>query len=271
MTRTFRIAVLSGILASVGLAFPSIVDAQRGGGGGGRGGGAVARGGGPARGGSGAVVRGGGVYGGNHVAVPRTYPPYSSPYYRSYYSRGYYGHGYYSYPYHYRPYYSGYYPYYYSPWSFSLSFGWYGAGWYPPSLAYPSYYYPYSAYPAYPYPSASQPSYDAMVSPGTPDNSQRQTARTDDAGTFGTLLIRVVPSDATIVIDRHAWDGPRGDEHFSVELGAGPHEVEIRKAGYATYVRTIDVPRARALVLNVSLTQGGAGTPQVARTVPIRH
>jgi hypothetical protein len=93
----------------------------------------------------------------------------------------------------------------------------------------------------------------------------------DDAGAFGTLSIRVVPADATIVIDRHAWDSPRGDEHFSVELGAGPHEVEIRKAGYATYVRTIDVPRARALVLNVALTPGGPGSTvpaPVARTVP---
>jgi len=274
MTRVFRIALLSGVLVSAGLAFPSIAEAQRGGGGGGRGGGAVARGG-TARGG-GAVVRGGGVYGGNNVAVPRRYPPYSSPYYRSYYSRGYYSHPYYYRPYYYRPYYAGYYPYYYSPWSFSLSFGWYGAGWYPPSLAYPYYYYPYpSAYSAYPAPTGSQPAYDTMVSTGRPDNSQRDegaaTARTDYAGDFGTLSIRVVPSDATIVIDHHAWDGPRGDERFSVELGAGPHQVEIRKAGYATYVRTIDVPRGRPMVLNVALTPAGTGTPQVARTVPLRH
>ena len=119
MTRMFRIAVLSGILASVGLAFPSIVDAQRGGGGGGRGGGAVARGGsvhggGPARGGA-AVVRGGGVYGGNHggsedlssvfVTLLPVVPVARVP------TRG----VYYSHPYYYRPYYSGYYPYYYSP------------------------------------------------------------------------------------------------------------------------------------------------------------
>jgi hypothetical protein len=113
-----------------------------------------------------------------------------------------------------------------------------------------------------------------LVSTGTPEDSQRDErgapARADEAGEFGTLSIRVVPSDATIVIDRHVWDGPRGDERFSVELGAGPHQVEIRKAGYATYVRTIDVPRARALVLNVALTPG-TGTPQVARTVPFRH
>lgn len=275
MTRIFRLAVLSGILVALGLAFPSSAAAQRGGGG--RGGGAVARGGGPARGG-GSVARGGAVYGGNH-AVPRTYPPYSSPYYRSYYSHGYYSYPYYSRGYYYRPYYAGYYPYY-SPWSFSLSFGWYGGAWYPPSVAYPYYYYPYpTAYPAYPYPSSSQPAYDAMVSPGTPDNSQRgqrTTTGQDDAAAFGTLSIRVVPADATIVIDRHAWESPRGDDHFAIELGAGPHEIEIRKAGYATYVRIIEVPRARALVLNVALTPGGtgsAGSAPVARTVPFpfRH
>ena len=259
MPRTFRLAVLLGLFVLAGLAFPSVADAQRRGGGGGgraRGTAAVRTG--------GAMVHGGGVYRGTQVAVPRTHPPYSS--YRPYYSH----------PYYYRPYYSGYYPHYYSPWSFSLSFGWYGAGWYPPSLAYPYYYYPYpSAYSAYPAPTGSQPAYDTMVSTGRPDNSQRDegaaTARTDYAGDFGTLSIRVVPSDATIVIDHHVWDGPRGDERFSVELGAGPHQVEIRKAGYATYVRTIDVPRGRPMVLNVALTPAGTGTPQVARTVPLRH
>jgi hypothetical protein len=267
MTRMIRIALLSGILVVAGLAFPSIADAQRGGGG--RGGGAAARGGSVH--GGGAVVRGGGVYGGSHLAVRRTYPPYSSPYYRSYYSRGYY-----SYPYYYRPYYAGYYPYSYSPWSFSLSVGWYGGGWYAPSIAYPYSYYGYPpAYPAYPYPSASQPPYNGTVSTGPPDGSQSAgrvpTAHADEQGDFGTLTIRVMPSDAAIVIDRQAWDRPHDDERFSIELVQGPHQVEIHKAGYATYLHTIDVPRGRSVVLNVALTPGGTGTPQVARTVPFRH
>jgi hypothetical protein len=263
MPRTFRLAVLLGLFVLAGLAFPSVADAQRrggGGGGGARGTPAVRTG--------GAAVHGGGVYRGTQVAVPRTHPPYS--YYRPYYAH----------PYYYRPYYSGYYPYYYSPWSFSLSFGFGYGGYYAPSYAYPyypspyitpypAYSYPYSSPQPYPYasPNPSQPQYPAPTS----DNGYTNTAGADDRGAFGTLSIRVMPSDATILIDRQAWDRPRGDDRFSIELVEGPHHVEIRKAGYTTYVRTVDVPRGRSVVVNVALAPGGTGSIQVARTVPLRH
>jgi PEGA domain len=283
MTRMLRLAVLLGVFVLVGLAFPSAADAQRRGGGGG---GAVARGGAIVHGG-GAVVRGGGaVYGAGHVAVPRTYRPYS--YYR---------------PYYYRPYYYGpryYYPYYSSPWSFSLSFGfgWYG-GYSAPYYAYPYYPYPYPyAYPPYPYPYPysypppnpsqspsqypSQPQYPSptsnngrnnMASTSAPRYQPAQTStasRGDGRGEFGTLSIRVMPSDATILIDHQAWDRTRGDDHFSIELVGGPHQVEVRKAGFTSYVRTIEVPRGRSLAVNVALSPGGTGTTQVARAVPVR-
>ena len=259
MTRTSRLAVLLGLFLLVGLALPSVVSAQRRGGGGG-GGAAVARGGPAVHGGGavvrggGAVVRGGGVYRGSNVAVPRTYPPYSHPYYRSYYYRPYY------YPHHYYPRY--YYPYSYSPFAFSLSFGF---GYYAPYYTYPYYSYPY------PY---AYPPYNNMVSTPAPNAYQpaegSAAARAEDQGEFGTLSIRVTPSDATILIDHQEWDRPRGDDRFSIELVEGPHLVEVRKAGYASYTRTIDVPRGRPLVWNVALTPGGSGTLQVARTVPLR-
>jgi hypothetical protein len=278
MTRTFRLAVLLGLFVFVGLAFPSVADAQRRGGGAGaragagaRSGGAVQRGGAVVRRGAvqrggtvqrgGAVVRGGGPYRGSNVAVPRTHAPYSSPYYQSHYSRSHYYR-----PYYYRPYYAGYYPYYYSPWAFSLSFGfgWYAAG-------YPYYAYPYRAYP-YPYSYSPYAYPSSMPSPGSYQLEEQPTvARGDDRGEFGTLSLRVMPADATILIDGQAWDRPRDDERFSIELVAGPHQVEVRKAGYATYVRTIDVPRGRAIVWNVALTSGGTGAAQVARTVPLRR
>jgi hypothetical protein len=93
----------------------------------------------------------------------------------------------------------------------------------------------------------------------------------DNRGEFGTLSIRVIPSDATILIDQQAWDRPRGDDRFSIELIEGSHHVEIRKTGYTTYARTIDVPRGRSIVVNVALTPGGTETLQVARTVPFRR
>jgi hypothetical protein len=276
-----------GLVVLVGLAVPSVADAQRrsgGGGGGGAHGGAVARSGGAVHSG-GAVVRGGGVYRGNNVAVPRAYGAHS--YYRpSYNYRPYYAHNSY-----YRPYYPGYYPYYYSPWSFSLNFGF--GGYYGPSYAYPYYGSPYPAYPSpysysppYPYPpqNPSQPQdpsptgdngYNNTLSTPTPNGYQPEgqatTARGDGRKEFGTLSIRVMPSDATILIDHQAWDRPTGDDRFSIDLIEGPHQVEIRKAGYATYARTIDVPRGRSAVVNVALSPGGTGTMQVARTVPFRH
>jgi hypothetical protein len=275
MPRTFRLAVLLGLFVSAGLAFPSVTDAQRrgrSGGGGGAHGAAAARAG-------GAAVHGGGVYGGSHVAVLRTHPPYS-----------YYSHSYY------RPYYSGYYPYHYSPWSFGLSFGFgsyggydapfYAYPYYPSYItAYPAYSYPYPYPPPYPYasPNPSQPPYPSPTSENeynnrlsTPSHSTyqagvRTTTRGDDRGEFGTLSIRVMPSDATILIDQQAWDRPRGDDRFSIELVEGSHHVEIRMAGYTTYVRTIDVPRGRSVVVNVALTPGRTGTGPVARTVPLPH
>jgi len=269
MPRTFRLAALLGVFVMAGLVFPSVADAQRRGGGGG------ARG--------GAAVHGGAVNRGSHVAVPRTHPPYS--YYRPYYSHSYYSH----------PYYRGYYPYYYSPFSFSLSFGFgYYGGYYAPFYAYPYYPspYPYPAYsypypypPPYPYasPNSSQPQYPSPSSdsgynnmPSTPSRSGYQAeVRTatprDDRGEFGTLSMRVMPADSEIVIDGQAWDRPRGDDRFSIELVEGPHQVEIRRAGYTTYVRTIDVLRGRSVVVNVALTPGGTGTAQVARTIPLRR
>jgi hypothetical protein len=257
MRRTSRLATLLGLFVLVGLAFPPSADAQRrgggGNGGGARGGGAVRPGGpaGPA--GRGGAVYRGTTYRGGNVAVPRSYRSYSHygpanaypRYYRPYYYR----------PYYYRPYYAGYYPYYYAPWSFGLSvgIGWYGA-------------YASSAY-AYAYPPARY----VAVAPPSYVGSAPEAPRADDAGEFGTLSLRVMPSDATIVIDRQPWDRPQGDDRFSIELTAGPHHVEIRKPGHTTYVRIVDVPRGQSLVLNVALPPAGSGGVQVARTVPFRQ
>ena len=97
--------------------------------------------------------------------------------------------------------------------------------------------------------------YNDMVSAPAPGGYQaeRSTApRAVGQGEFGTLSLRVMPSDATIVIDQQAWDRPTGDERFSIELSEGPHQVEVRKHRLTWYVRTLDVPRGHALVWNVA-------------------
>jgi hypothetical protein len=75
---------------------------------------------------------------------------------------------------------------------------------------------------------------------------------------FGTLAIQVQPGDAEILIDGERWDGSEGGSRLSVQLGEGPHRVEIRKSGYRAYTANVRVRRGQTESLNVSLTQGGS-------------
>jgi hypothetical protein len=89
--------------------------------------------------------------------------------------------------------------------------------------------------------------------------------RAGEPGGFGTLSIRVNPSDAVILIDGETWDRPRGEDRFSIDLANGPHQIEVRKEGYRTYQRTVDVRAGRMFTLNVSLTAGGEPTRMEVR------
>ena len=70
---------------------------------------------------------------------------------------------------------------------------------------------------------------------------------------YGTLAVKVQPGDAEISIDGENWRGPGGQDRLTVEVPEGSHTVEIRKAGYRTYVTQVDVRRGQTTPLNVSL------------------
>ena len=70
---------------------------------------------------------------------------------------------------------------------------------------------------------------------------------------YGTLAVRVQPADAEISIDGEPWRGPGGQDRLVVEVAEGSHTVEIRKAGFRTYVTQVDVRRGQTTPLNVSL------------------
>jgi hypothetical protein len=72
-------------------------------------------------------------------------------------------------------------------------------------------------------------------------------------GAHGTLAIRVQPADAEISIDGEPWRAPSGQERLTVDVPEGSHTVEIRKAGFRTYVTQVDVHRGQTTPLNVSL------------------
>ena len=70
---------------------------------------------------------------------------------------------------------------------------------------------------------------------------------------FGTLAVRVQPADAEVLIDGELWQGFEGLDRLVVELGAGPHRVEVRRDGYRTYRSEVDVRAGDTVLLNVSL------------------
>lgn len=80
----------------------------------------------------------------------------------------------------------------------------------------------------------------------------RSLPRTAQRG-FGTLSIRVQPSDAIVVVDGERWDRPDGDPRLTLELSAGTHQVEVRKNGHKTYVSSVQVREGEVTALNVSL------------------
>ena len=81
----------------------------------------------------------------------------------------------------------------------------------------------------------------------------------DQQTEFGTLSLRIQPRDAVVIVDGEEWDRPEGEDRFTIELPEGQHRLEVRKDGFRTYVRMIEVRRGQVITLNVSLTSGGAG------------
>jgi hypothetical protein len=73
------------------------------------------------------------------------------------------------------------------------------------------------------------------------------------ASAYGTLSVRVQPADAEISIDGEQWRGPSERDRLVVDVAEGSHTVEIRKAGYRTYVTSVQVRRGETTPINVSL------------------
>lgn len=70
---------------------------------------------------------------------------------------------------------------------------------------------------------------------------------------YGTLAIRVQPGGADILVDGELWHGPEGQDRLVIDVAEGQHTIEIRKAGYRTYVTGVDVRRGETKPVNVSL------------------
>jgi hypothetical protein len=71
----------------------------------------------------------------------------------------------------------------------------------------------------------------------------------------GSLVIRIQPADADVLIDGAHWRGPSGDERLVVQLVEGRHRLEVRKEGYQPFTSEVDVRRNESVPLNVSLVR----------------
>lgn len=93
-----------------------------------------------------------------------------------------------------------------------------------------------------------------------PDGSRRRPGpppRSAQQSQFGSLLLRVRPADAQVLVDGEVWTAPAGEDQFVIELAEGAHRIEVRKEGFQSYSTTVRVRRGETARLNVSLTAGG--------------
>jgi hypothetical protein len=76
----------------------------------------------------------------------------------------------------------------------------------------------------------------------------------DQGRGFGSLVFRVQPTEAEVLIDGERWQGPAdASERLVVQISEGSHRIEIRKEGFAPFTTTVQVRRGETLPLNVSL------------------
>jgi hypothetical protein len=86
-----------------------------------------------------------------------------------------------------------------------------------------------------------------------PDGVHPSFAPGAPAGKQGTLVLRVQPADATVLVDGEPWKGPASQDRLVVQLGEGPHRVRVEKAGFQTFSVDVDVRAGETTSFNVSL------------------
>lgn len=90
---------------------------------------------------------------------------------------------------------------------------------------------------------------------GAPPEGRLPAQETAATG-LGTLIIRVQPDDALILVDGEEWRTPRS-ARLELDLPAGPHQLEIRREGHEGYVTTVQLLDNEVTNVNISLPRLG--------------
>lgn len=93
------------------------------------------------------------------------------------------------------------------------------------------------------------PAYPQM--PGQPGAAE--SGRVPESARAGTLVLRVQPGDATVLIDGEPWRGPQTLDRLVIQLAAGSHRVRIEKPGLQPFAVDVDVRAGETNSFNVSL------------------
>jgi PEGA domain len=91
---------------------------------------------------------------------------------------------------------------------------------------------------------------------GGPPEMSAQTAGAAGvaASGFGTLALRVQPSDAEVLVDGEKWTPSQTGERLNVQVAAGVHRIAIQKTGYRPFAGEVTVQGGETTPVNVSLS-----------------
>ena len=82
---------------------------------------------------------------------------------------------------------------------------------------------------------------------------QQPEAQRPESAAYGSIAIRVQPSDAQILVDGDAWRSEPSQDRLVIQVAEGRHTIEVQKTGFRTYVTEVDVRRGEMTTVNVSL------------------
>jgi hypothetical protein len=75
------------------------------------------------------------------------------------------------------------------------------------------------------------------------------------APTAASVVLRVQPAGAEVMIDGERWQGPANDERLVVPVSQGRHRIEVRKDGYVPFSSEVEVGAGVSLPVNVTLVR----------------